>query len=366
MRALVRRTALAAALLLAVLCLLRYGCTPYRIPSPSMLPGVAPGDVVLSDAVGYWLRPPRRWDVAIFRHPPGSGTFYIKRVVGLPGETVAFEGGDVWVDGRLVAKPEALQETAWSPLLAEELQSRDLLSLWRPEGGEWRREGEETVVRGEGARLRLGPQALDGQADLTAGAGPVGRRDYRLRLEIRMEGPGRLEGRMGTAGGVLSFRLQAGGEAPAAGEVAKDGLPLDRIEGPHLAPGPWHRLAFDGADGILRLDLDGRRLAQRPYGLRAAPLSAGGENGGGAVDAAPPSHWTAEPGIEVAVSGTARFRRILVDRDRHYFRPWGTGEGPYHLPRDGYLFVGDNTLESRDPRYWPEPDRYVPRARIVA
>lgn len=48
---------------------------------------------------------PRRWDVVAFEH---QGRTMVKRVVGLPGETIDIRNGDVWVDGHLVPKPAAV------------------------------------------------------------------------------------------------------------------------------------------------------------------------------------------------------------------------------------------------------------------
>lgn len=53
--------------------------------------------------------PPRRWDLVVFQYPANPSTLYVKRLVGLPGETIHIEEGAVWVNGRKLAPPEALQ-----------------------------------------------------------------------------------------------------------------------------------------------------------------------------------------------------------------------------------------------------------------
>ncbi len=79
---------------------------PYRIPTVSMVPTLKVGDMVLANRFIYHLHPPRRGDVVVF-HPPGYGdepqrgttheasVNYIKRVIGLPGETVQITNGVV-------------------------------------------------------------------------------------------------------------------------------------------------------------------------------------------------------------------------------------------------------------------------------
>jgi signal peptidase I len=73
------------------------------------------GDQLLVHKHGFlWRellgRPPlRRWEVAVFRNPSDASMAYVKRIAGLPGETIELIGGDVYADGRLQAKPYAAQ-----------------------------------------------------------------------------------------------------------------------------------------------------------------------------------------------------------------------------------------------------------------
>ncbi|MFM8497918.1 MAG: signal peptidase I, partial [Planctomycetia bacterium] len=54
------------------------------------------GDRVLVDKFSYDFREPRRFDVVVFKYPEDAKTNYIKRLIGLPGETVSIVGGDIW------------------------------------------------------------------------------------------------------------------------------------------------------------------------------------------------------------------------------------------------------------------------------
>jgi signal peptidase I len=103
----------------------------FYIPSESMLPTLKPGDRVLVNKVVYHIHPPRRGDVIVFQNPhPGTqphrswiGSFFhwvteglgvstpenedfIKRVIGLPGDTVEERpNGDIYVNGHRLAEP---------------------------------------------------------------------------------------------------------------------------------------------------------------------------------------------------------------------------------------------------------------------
>ena len=62
------------------------------------------GDRVLVQKFLYDFRRPRRWEVAVFHFPGEPIQAYVKRVVGLPGESIRIVGGDIFVDGQIVRK----------------------------------------------------------------------------------------------------------------------------------------------------------------------------------------------------------------------------------------------------------------------
>src|SRR5207237_453806 len=62
------------------------------------------GDRVLVHERAFRSRRPGRWEIVAFRHPDEKGDVYIKRVVGLPGETIQVRDGDVYADGKIVRK----------------------------------------------------------------------------------------------------------------------------------------------------------------------------------------------------------------------------------------------------------------------
>jgi signal peptidase I len=90
-----------------------------RITSKSMDPTLqgedwAGGDRVLTEKVSYWFRSPRRWEVITYRAT--DGTQIMKRVVGLPGETVRMlRGGRILIDGQEIAQPEHLDFLGYFP-----------------------------------------------------------------------------------------------------------------------------------------------------------------------------------------------------------------------------------------------------------
>ncbi len=74
-----------------------YVAQPFIVSGASMDPTFASGQYLIVDQLTYHFNDPKRDDVIIFRYPRDPDTFFIKRVVGLPGETVVIENGTVKV-----------------------------------------------------------------------------------------------------------------------------------------------------------------------------------------------------------------------------------------------------------------------------
>ncbi len=91
----------------------------FQIPSGSMIPTFLEGDRVLVSKFAYGLRnpitnsvwvpigSPKRWDVAIFIYPKDQSKDFVKRVVGLPGETVSMVNGELFINGQRHEDPFA-------------------------------------------------------------------------------------------------------------------------------------------------------------------------------------------------------------------------------------------------------------------
>jgi signal peptidase I len=77
---------------------------PYRIPSPSMEDTLLVGDRVLVDRISWRFSEPARGDIVVF-HSPVPGPVLIKRIVGMPGDTLSLRDGAVYVNGRRLAEP---------------------------------------------------------------------------------------------------------------------------------------------------------------------------------------------------------------------------------------------------------------------
>jgi len=97
--------------ILAVLILRSFLVEPFRIPSGSMMPTLLAGDFILVNKFSYGIRlpvlnskiisvgEPERGDVVVFRYPKDPSTDYIKRVIGVPGDRIAYYNKQLFING---------------------------------------------------------------------------------------------------------------------------------------------------------------------------------------------------------------------------------------------------------------------------
>ena len=78
---------------------------PYKIPSPSMVPTLDPGDRVLVARFLYHFTTPARGDIVVFKYPLDTHVVFIKRVIGRPGDTISLRDGSVYVNGVRLNEP---------------------------------------------------------------------------------------------------------------------------------------------------------------------------------------------------------------------------------------------------------------------
>ncbi|VWC38921.1 signal peptidase [Burkholderia lata] len=100
--------------ILAVFVVRSFVVEPFKIPSGSMVPTLLVGDFILVNKFEYGLRLPvtntkitqgsplSRGDVVVFRYPKDESVDYIKRVIGLPGDTVAYQDKQLTINGQPV------------------------------------------------------------------------------------------------------------------------------------------------------------------------------------------------------------------------------------------------------------------------
>ncbi len=126
MRTVVRELIETVILALVIFLVLQFSVQPYRVEGPSMEPNLTEGQYVLvnklvyrtfpPDAVGdligdgsargrYLFHPPRAGEIIVFRSPQNQERNFVKRVVGVPGDTVEIRRGVVLINGTAIDEP---------------------------------------------------------------------------------------------------------------------------------------------------------------------------------------------------------------------------------------------------------------------
>lgn len=103
-------------IILLVLVVRSFMVEPFRIPSGSMMPTLLVGDFILVNKFAYGLRlpvlntrfldlgAPERGDVMVFRYPEDPRVDYIKRVIGVPGDHIRYQGKQLIINGELAGQ----------------------------------------------------------------------------------------------------------------------------------------------------------------------------------------------------------------------------------------------------------------------
>ena len=92
---------LAAVLFLIV----HFAVAPVVVSGTSMYPTVTNNEYLVALRFPYYLRNPGRGDIVIMQSPYNPDTDFIKRVVGLPGETILIKDGTVYINGKVLCEP---------------------------------------------------------------------------------------------------------------------------------------------------------------------------------------------------------------------------------------------------------------------
>ena len=307
----------------------RFGGEFRVIPSNSMQPALKPGDrVVVQKLFGKEL--PGRWQIVVF-HKPTDGVVLVKRVVGLPGERLAIEDGDLYVDGKLAVKPDDVREAVREPLVRSDFTGAVRSGRVGGGPGEGRR-----LAR----RLPLPPRALRRRADLRRRErqdgdepGTAAARARPLRRVPASGAPPRFASRTPAARTGRSISNGAPRSSAADAPVlCADGPPRkgrSTVLSPRHRPRPTlaaNEVELSYVDGVARLISGGNQTHAVEVPTRGCLPT-------------------------VFVSGGVR--SVAIDRDVHYTNigEYATDPGnPFLVPQDCVFCLGDHSAHSADCR----------------
>ena len=146
----------------AMLLIIHYVGQRTEVSGSSMENTLSDGDNLIVDKISYRFQDPERYDIIIFPYKYEEDTYYIKRIIGLPGETVQVGGGKVYING------EVLDEHYGN----EEMLNPGIV--------------EEPVTLGEDEYFVLGDNRNHSQDSRDPSVGAVHRKDLLGRAWIRI------------------------------------------------------------------------------------------------------------------------------------------------------------------------------------
>lgn len=92
-----------------------------RVSGSSMETTLHNGDNLIVDKLSYRFRDPKRYDIIVFPYKYEENTYYIKRIIGMPGETLQIKDGYVYIDGEKLTSDIYGNELIEDPQTAEDL-----------------------------------------------------------------------------------------------------------------------------------------------------------------------------------------------------------------------------------------------------
>jgi signal peptidase I len=360
------------------------------------------GDRILVLKYAYLGREPQRWDVVVFKSPddpaPGSGwyvTNFIKRLVGNPGETLMVLDGDVyvstdpaagpdnWAAFKVQTKPRHVQDALWRLVYDNDFlaigKPRDDATPWRQpwtvqRGAGWdlgtaeqpRRVFTFDAASGTGA-IRFDNNANEGRAftdwlayaQHESGRNPVS--DVKLSFHYqRTAGDGRLLVQLTKLGETFTAELTRGrarifraSRNTSRGGTDDLGTEIASATVPDLAGGGDPvAVDFMNVDYNVTLRVGGKDVLTAAYDPDIAALKSVYDR----------SRSLPKPDVRViGENQTCALSHISLWRDVYYTNGGqggitrGTPSAPVTLGPDEYFVLGDNTVISKDARYWDKP-----------
>jgi len=339
----------------------------YYQPSGRLM-RVANGDRILVLKCIYQFFEPKRWDVVVFKNPLQPRINYIKRLLGLPGETLEIINGDVYVNGQIARKPPKVQQELWMPVYDNDYQPVDPRQplfnyhAWRQpfdmQNSHWAIDPEQPTVfvldsPAEQVHTMVYDTSVGNDFRATYAYNHVSMyrqmpycSDLMVRFYVQ---PGKAAGGVGVS--LSKYGIEYVGHVDMTGKMSISrtaGADSKVLASRSIKPASTERstfFQFANVDHQLVLRFGSEELV---YDLGRGP------------DAAGPIRDDLEPAVKIIGSGKLRLSHVAVFRDIHYTSA-GLGarlagratEGhPFKLGKDEFFVLGDNSPNSQDSRWW--------------
>jgi signal peptidase I len=342
---------------------------------------VSNGDRILVLKYLYQFAEPQRWDVVVFKNPTDPQENYIKRLIGLPEETLQIIDGDIYIEDKIQRKPEHVQKVLWIcayhsdyQIPGDQKSNRDT-EIWddplqpAQEDSAWqfnRQIRQFDFVGSETPdRMIFNPDRITKFSQIFCAYNGQDFNKESIASDLKLSGlltptgsAGKLAIQLGKYNRTYQAQIDFSGECsirevnpsnesflPEAKTAAFDALKA----------GQTVEVSFEVLDHSLRLCINGKEIlyhagpndAQR-WGYDFNPRQA------------------QYPTIAISGQGEAfQIKQVAVYRDVHYTNSHGFDAQPgrgtegnaFTLNEDEFFVLGDNSPQSHDSRFWNQPGK---------
>ena len=336
----------------------------------------ASGDRLLVQKFLFDIRPPRRWEVAVFQSPLDPSQAYVKRVVGLPGESVQIVDGDIWIDGRIARKTLEEIRAIRIPVFDNRFQPQDAARFprwsfradrslrfhptgWEVAGTGFKHhptnasdEGEDWIQyhHWDPERSQFGPirDSYPYNGGDQRGSHVVRDILFECRLSARDDVS---QIQFQVLHGPDHFLLKLPVDGKGNVELTRDGavLPLTHVRqglrSSEAATPRWTKIEVSAEDHRISVALDGALLFD--------PID---------YDSTGPASLSTPSPIAIGlVNGTVEIQDLRIFRDIYYTGELFAGvrrpnavDSPFKLQENEFFVLGDNSPVSNDSRFWKD------------
>lgn len=336
---------------------------------------IAGGDRILVLKCIYQFFEPHRWDVVVFKNPLEPDINYIKRLIGLPGETVEIIDGDIYINGKISRKPPQVQDVLWMPVYNNDYRPVHprrgtfnghawQMPLKNESGSHWQQSTDNpTQFTLNSPVNRINTLYYDssiGNSFRAAYAYNDVRRypsmpycsDLCVRLYAKSGGSfGRVGVSLSKYDTLYKAWVNSDGQMVICSfsngtkkELKRRTVPFNQLKKLRL-------LKFTSVDHRLILEFGDEKMV---YDMGRNPQDAGNPD------------FQGRPSARIFGSGNLAISHIAIYKDIYYTsskRGNGESDGrategrPFTLGKDEFFVLGDNSPNSEDGRWWDQPGK---------
>lgn len=316
----------------------------------------------------YQFFEPRRWDVVVFKNPTNPKENFIKRLIGLPGETVQLIQGDVYINGQIARKPARVQKELWMPIYLQDHQTvrnnqaneqkssnqrhSETAEFVNETGSAWDVRKTACYLNDASGNRHTMVYRTDNLNDFNAGYSYNYSDDYiqkpvvsdlMVTFHVSASTVSKFGASLEISGVLYSACIERGGAMVFEKTVNGQTEELRRMLINAKDTGCFERFEFAVVDRQLVLRWGGMRAM---YDLTKDP------------DFAPQSNAQDNPpSVRIFSAGPTELRHIALYRDIYYlgtesFSLRATEDKPLTLKKEQFFVCGDNSNDSHDGRSW--------------